>query len=134
MGLMGVLPGGAWAPVGQIWALTQNLMLGKTQPLHMYTGYMDLTSWGDGTRKEEMHGVQEVAVQHKVAPSLQDGRNGTKMRDTSKDEAEFILVVSHFKTHDGDHREAAPWDPGGHLTPETGAHFCKCQPPGVPRR
>lgn len=98
----------------------------------MYNGYMDLTSWGDGTRKEEMHGVQEVAVQHKVAPSLQDGRNGTKMRDTSKDEAEFILVVSHFKTHDGDHREAAPWDPGGHLTPETGAHFCKCQPHSVP--
>lgn len=35
------------------------------------------------------------------------------MRDTGKDEAEFILIVGKFKTHYGDHREAGPWDPGG---------------------
>lgn len=58
---------------------------------------------------------------------------GGKMRDASKDEAEFILIVGKFKTHDGDHREADIWGPGGHLVPGIGAHFCKCQPHGVPR-
>lgn len=34
------------------------------------------------------------------------------MGDTGKDEAEFILIVGKFKTHNGDHREAGPWDRG----------------------
>lgn len=54
------------------------------------------------------------------------------MKDTSKDEAEFILIVGKFKTHDGDHGEADLWGPGGHLTPGTGAHFCKCRTHSVP--
>lgn len=36
------------------------------------------------------------------------------MRDTDKDEAEFILIVGKFETHYGDHGEAGPWDPGGY--------------------
>lgn len=55
-----------------------------------------------------------------------------KMGDTGKDEAEFILVVGKFKTHDGDHRETDPRDPGGHLTPRAGARFCKRLPPVSP--
>lgn len=74
--------------------------------------------------------ARQVGAQQKAAPSLSDVKVVwmEKMGGTGKDEAEFILVVGKFKTHNGDHRETDPRDPGGRLTLRAGAHFCKCLP------
>lgn len=56
------------------------------------------------------------------------------MGDTGKDEAEFILIVGKFKTQDGDHGEADPLVPEGHLMPETGVTLLQGPGPLCPPR
>lgn len=55
-----------------------------------------------------------------------------KEGDTDKDEAEFILTVGKFETHNGRPQRGRSLGLIGTSRQEQGPHFCKCQPHCVP--